>query len=59
MKPLIDMNLSPDWVRVLGEKGFEALHQTMLNQFAEYLEKGALISIDEARSSVHILPLID
>jgi predicted nuclease of predicted toxin-antitoxin system len=26
MKLLIDMNLSPEWVRVLGDKGFQALH---------------------------------
>lgn len=26
MKFLIDMNLSPDWVRVLVEAGFEAVH---------------------------------
>ncbi len=26
MKILIDMNLSPDWVDVLIENGFEALH---------------------------------
>jgi predicted nuclease of predicted toxin-antitoxin system len=122
MRLLIDMNLSPEWVEVLGEKGFEALHwsqvgmpnapdreimawakangyilfthdldfgailaatrargpsviqirtqdvnpyhlgnflQTLLNQFKAYLKKGALISVDEAKSRVHILPLID
>lgn len=116
------MNLSPDWVRVLGEKGFEALHWSqigmpnapdreimawakangyilfthdldfgailaatrargpsviqiraqdvnpyhlgnfvheMLKQFEEHLAKGALISVDEAKSRVHILPLIE
>jgi len=26
MKLLVDMNLSPEWVRVLGEEGWEATH---------------------------------
>jgi predicted nuclease of predicted toxin-antitoxin system len=26
MKVLVDMNLSPDWTRCLGEAGFEAVH---------------------------------
>jgi predicted nuclease of predicted toxin-antitoxin system len=26
MKLLIDMNLSPEWVKVLGDKGYEAVH---------------------------------
>ena len=26
MKLLLDMNLSPTWVRFLGENGFEAVH---------------------------------
>lgn len=26
MKVLVDMNLSPDWVRFLAEAGFEAVH---------------------------------
>jgi hypothetical protein len=26
MKLVVDMNLSPDWVQILVEKGFEALH---------------------------------
>jgi predicted nuclease of predicted toxin-antitoxin system len=122
MKLLIDMNLSPDWVPVLGEKGFQAVHwskigmpnasdheimawaktngyilfthdldfgailaatrargpsviqirtqdvnpyhlgifvQEILKQFEQYLAKGALISIDEAKARVHILPLIE
>jgi predicted nuclease of predicted toxin-antitoxin system len=122
MKLLIDMNLSPEWVRVLGEKGFDAIHWSkigmpiasdheimswakangyilfthdldfgailaatratgpsviqirvqnvnpyhlgnfvheMLKQFEDYLAKGALISVDEAKSRVHILPLIE
>jgi len=50
MKLLIDMNLSPEWVQVLGDKGFQTLHWSKI-------EKGALISIDEGKSRVHILPL--
>lgn len=30
MKLLIDMNLSPRWINVLAEAGFEALHWTSL-----------------------------
>jgi predicted nuclease of predicted toxin-antitoxin system len=26
MKVLVDMNLSPNWVRFLAEAGFEAVH---------------------------------
>jgi predicted nuclease of predicted toxin-antitoxin system len=30
MKLLIDMNLSPDWVAVLGEQGWETIHWTLV-----------------------------
>ncbi len=30
MKILIDMNLSPDWVKVLEQAGWEAVHWSML-----------------------------
>jgi predicted nuclease of predicted toxin-antitoxin system len=122
MKLLIDMNLSPEWVRTLVEKGFEALHWSsvgkasasdheimawakangyvllthdldfgailaatkakgpsvvqiraqdvnphhighsvshILSQFQQYLEKGAVLSIDERKSRVRILPLAE
>ncbi len=120
MKILIDMNLSPVWVRVLEEAGHSAIHWstigaqnapdrevllwarenshllfthdldfgailaateavgpsviqirtqditpdhaknlllTILDQFAENLLQGALISADEAKSRVRLLPL--
>jgi predicted nuclease of predicted toxin-antitoxin system len=122
MKLLIDMNLSPDWVRTLAEQGFEALHWSsvgkasasdheimawaksngyvllthdldfgailaatkakgpsvvqiraqdvnphhighsvsrILSQFQQYLEKGAVLTIDERKSRVRILPLTE
>lgn len=120
MKLLIDMNLSPDWVPVLNEAGFEATHWSkvgdpcapdyeimtwarsngyvifthdldfgailastkanfpsvfqirtqdvnpqhlkelvvsVLKQFRDHLQKGALISVDEKKSRVRILPI--
>jgi predicted nuclease of predicted toxin-antitoxin system len=30
MKILIDMNLSPDWVKVLEEAGWESVHWSMV-----------------------------
>jgi predicted nuclease of predicted toxin-antitoxin system len=122
MKFLIDMNLSPQWITVLGKAGFEAVHwsavgkpnvsdreimtwarsngyvvfthdldygailaatktecpsviqirtqdispQTIgdlvisvIKQFHEHLQKGALISIDEKKLRARILPLND
>jgi len=119
MKLLVDMNLSPEWVRVLEEEGWEATHWSkigdarasdsqimtwakengyvifthdldfgailaatkaqspsvlqirtedvnphhirnlvvsVLNQFKDHLEKGALISVDESTSRARILP---
>ena len=46
MKLLLDMNLSPTWVRFLEERGFEAA-----------LDQGALVSLDELTARVHVLPL--
>ena len=120
MKLLVDMNLSPDWVQILVEKGFEAVHWSsvgkanssdhaimawarangyvllthdldfgailaatkakgpsvvqiraqdvnphhignsvtrILLQFQQYLEKGAILTVDESKSRVRILPL--
>jgi len=120
MKIVIDMNLSPDWVQILKDAGFEAVHWSeigdirapdneimqfakshkhiifthdldfgtilaatnadypsviqvrtqniapshlsnliisVLNQFRERLERGALITINERRSRIRILPL--
>lgn len=120
MKILVDMNLSPGWVPVLSEQGWEVIHWSRLGgpgasdreilnwaklhthvvlthdldfgailaatggkspsavqlrmqdinpehkkqlviqamqQFRDYLEEGALISIDEKRPRVRILPL--
>lgn len=34
MKLLIDMNLSPRWINVLAEAGFEAVHWTSLGDIA-------------------------
>jgi|GEM_PF-3029520 len=47
MKLLIDMNLSPFLTEILNKAGYET-----------QLKRGALISIDEARSRVRILPVI-
>jgi len=120
MKVLVDMNLSPEWVPVLKEQGWQAIHWSCLgspsapdreiltwaksnthivlthdldfgailaatggkgpsviqlrmqdihpkqkkdlviqvmHQFREYLREGALISIDDKRPRVRILPL--
>jgi predicted nuclease of predicted toxin-antitoxin system len=120
MKLLVDMNLSPDWVKILTENGLESLHwlivgkasasdheiaawaetngyvlfthdldfgailaatkakgpsvvqiraqdvnphhignsvTRVLRQFRQSLEDGALLTIDETKSRVRILPL--
>lgn len=120
MKIVIDMNLSPDWVKILKDAGYDAVHWSeigdicapdreimhwaksnnhiifthdldfgailaatnadypsviqvriqnvnpsylsgliisLLNQFKEHLDKGALITVNENKSRVRILPL--
>ncbi len=122
MKIVIDMNLSPDWVSVFQEEGWEAVHWSQignpktsdneimqwartnehvvfthdldfgvilatcqasgpsviqvrtqnvhpsflkklvfksLDQFRDYLEKGALVTVDEAKNRVRLLPILD
>jgi predicted nuclease of predicted toxin-antitoxin system len=89
MKILIDMNLSPAWVRVFEEAGHSAIHWStigslnapegpsviqiraqdispshakdllinIINKFTENLLQGVLISVDEEKSRVRLLPL--
>ena len=120
MKLLVDMNLSPEWVGLLQDKGWEAVHWSMvgdprakdteifayarehghtvfthdldfsmlvalsalsspsvfqvrtqdvspehlahlvisaLRQFASQLEAGAIVTVDESRSRVRVLPI--
>jgi predicted nuclease of predicted toxin-antitoxin system len=61
MKLLFDMNLSPGLVELMGRSGWESIHWsillTVLKQYKRYLESGALISVEETRSRVRILPL--
>ncbi len=44
MKILLDMNLSPQWVEILKNAGWNTIH-------------GALVVIDETRHRARILPL--
>ncbi len=46
MKLLLDMNLSPAWVRFLEENGFEAVHWSTVG-----------VSLDELASRVRVLPV--
>ncbi len=32
MKLLVDMNLSPEWIKTLGDAGFEAVHWSMVGK---------------------------
>jgi hypothetical protein len=47
MKILLDMNLSPAWVCVVIKA---------IQQYGDHLLSGALISIDENKARVRILP---
>jgi len=72
MKLLIDMNLTPEWVKALEAKGPsviqvrtnnttpESLIATLLkalNQFEDRLKEGALITIVPGKMRARILPL--
>jgi predicted nuclease of predicted toxin-antitoxin system len=58
MKFLIDMNLSPQWVSVFEDAGWEAQHWSFIGKpNAPDREIGALITIDEKKSRARILPL--
>lgn len=59
MKVLIDMNLSPLWVQFFIDAGIEAVHWSTIGdrQCESQLEAGALITIDQARLRVRILPI--
>lgn len=120
MKILVDMNLSPDWVSVFQQEGFQAVHWSQignpkasddeimkwarknnhvvfthdldfgtilatcqakgptviqvrtqnvhpdflkklvfesLNKFKDYLEKGSLVTIDEVKNRIRLLPI--
>lgn len=59
MKVLIDMNLSPRWIRgvdlqpsTIGVSVIRAFHQMELE-----LESGALVTIDPKRTRLRVLPL--
>lgn len=63
MKLLIDMNLPPDWVEILQLRTQDVMPQTLgrrmlqiLGEYEQVLEKGALVTVDKAKSRVHILP---
>jgi predicted nuclease of predicted toxin-antitoxin system len=53
MNLVVDMNLSPDWVPVLQRAGHFAVHWLPVGS----PRAGALISVDENRSRVRLLPL--
>ncbi len=53
IKLLIDMNLSPAWVEVLGKAGIKAVHWSQVGSH------GALVSVDRENSRARILPIGD
>ncbi len=73
MRLLVDMNLSPDWVPLLGSRGWKAIHWTSLGKGNEpdpdllawaranshiVLTQGALLTISPKRASLRRLPII-
>ncbi|MGH7492634.1 MAG: DUF5615 family PIN-like protein [bacterium] len=68
MNIVVDMSLSPEWVETLERHGWPARHwstigdpraedATILRQYQSMLESGALVTVDEARSRVRLLPI--
>ena len=53
MKILIDMNLSPVWVDYFQEQGIEAAHWI---QFENELQNGCMLTLNDAKSKVRLLP---
>ena len=51
MKILLDMNLSPDWIKVLRNEGYEVVHWSMIG-----LESAPDVELFEwARSNNHVV----
>jgi predicted nuclease of predicted toxin-antitoxin system len=59
MKILIDMNLSPAWVRTQNADPQYLCKVVVgiLHRCQEYLDRGALISLDESTQRIRILPI--
>ena len=65
MKLLIDMNLSPRWIRTLVDAGIDAEHWSTLGkavvealrQMSDLLEQAALLTVDPVRARLRALPL--
>ena len=62
MKLVVDMNLSPEWCPVLASQGWRAcrlgpLVIATIREYTAELEAGALITLDEGRARVRILPI--
>jgi hypothetical protein len=56
MKIVINMNLSPLWVKALEDAGY--LVVSAIEQFEKYLKQGALVTLDKNRGRVRIIPII-
>ncbi|RKU09830.1 hypothetical protein C6501_14645 [Candidatus Poribacteria bacterium] len=56
MKVLIDMNLSMKWVSVFEQYKLGSWLVKILQQHEETLENGALLTVDENRTRIRVLP---
>jgi hypothetical protein len=57
MKILLDMNLSPSWVRFLVPDAIGRDVVRVLTMRAQAISEGAIVTIDKFKSRVRVLPI--